>query len=47
MEEAQGGLHWRHCLLRDKCDKMVCEFCYTHAQSMIEKKKKEAKRRPR
>ena len=28
----------------DKCDKMVCEFCYTHAQNMIEKKKKEAKR---
>ena len=31
----------------DKCVKMVCEFCYTHAKSMIEKKKKEAKRRPR
>ena len=31
----------------DKCVKMVCEFCYTHTQSMIEKKRKEAKRRPR
>ena len=28
----------------DKCDKIVCELCYTHAQNMIEKKKKEAKR---